>query len=144
MHRVRHGDGLIKLVLPRDLRDRIIADARHTPTLEICGLLAGRGTRCTAAYPVRNISPEPATAFYMDPQEQIDAMGMMQASGEEMLGIYHSHPRTDAWPSARDIAGAAYPGVACVIISLKDSAAIEVAAFDLAAGELTPIPLEIA
>lgn len=132
-----------KLVLPQDLHDRIVADATRTPTVEICGLLGGRGTRCTAAYPVRNVSPEPEIAFYMDPQGQIDAMRAMQASGEEMIGIYHSHPRTEAQPSARDIAGAAYPGVAFVIISMQDPAAIDIAAFDFADGAFTPIPLEI-
>lgn len=132
-----------KLVLPRDLRDRIVADAERTPAVEICGLLAGRGTRCTAAYPVLNVSPDPEIAFYMDPQGQIDAMGSMQASGEEMLGIYHSHPRTEARPSARDIAGAAYPGVAYVIISLCDPAKAAIAAFNFADGAFAPIPLEI-
>ncbi len=134
---------MIKLLVPRDLRDRIVADAERTPSVEICGLLAGRDARCTAAYPVRNVSPQPATAFYMDPQEQINAMTAMEASGEEMLGIYHSHPRTEAWPSERDIAGATYPGVACVIISLKNSPGIELAAFAIADGECAPIALEI-
>lgn len=131
-----------KLVLPHDLRDRIVADAQRTPTVEICGLLAGHDARCTAAYPVRNVSPDPDISFYMDPQGQIDAMGAMQASGEAMLGIYHSHPRTEARPSARDIAGAAYPGVAYVIVSLKDPAQVDIAAFDFAGGAFTPIPLE--
>lgn len=131
------------LHLPRDLRDRIVADAERTPGVEICGLLAGRDKHCTAAYPVRNIAPEPATAFCMDPREQISAMGVMQACGEEMLGIYHSHPRTGAWPSPRDIAGAAYPGVACVIISLKNSPASELAAFDITNGACAAIALEI-
>lgn len=132
-----------KLLLPRDLRDRIVADAERTPTVEICGLLAGHNNRCTAAYPVPNVSPDPEIAFYMDPQGQIDAMGMMQTSGEEMLGIYHTHPRTEAWPSDRDIAGAAYPGVAYVIISLRDPAQVAIAAFNFADGAFAPIPLEI-
>ena len=132
-----------KLILPHGLRERIIADAQRTPTIEICGLLAGRNTRCTAAYPVRNVSPDAEIAFYMDPQGQIDAMGAIQASGEEMLGIYHSHPRTEARPSARDLAGAAYPGVAYVIISVRDPAQAEIAAFNFADGAFAPLPLEI-
>lgn len=143
MRRVWRNRRLNKLRLPRDLRDRIAADAERTPNVEICGLLAGRGARCTAAYPVRNVSPQAATAFFMDPQEQLNAMAAIEASGEEILGIYHSHPRTDAWPSERDIAGAAYPGVACVIISLKNSPGTELAAFAIANGECVPIALEI-
>jgi len=129
------------LTLPRDLYDRIVADARHTPDVEICGLLAGRGSYCTAAYPVLNVSPTPAVAFYMDPQSQIDALLAMDTDGETLLGIYHSHPRTPALPSARDAAGAAYPGVAYLIISLEEPARIDVAAFTFEAGEFAPMQL---
>jgi len=134
---------LKSLVVPRDLYEHIIEDARRTPDVEICGLLGGRGSVCSAAYPVMNVSPDPATAFYMDPQTQINAMNAMRGSGETMLGIYHSHPRTEAKPSPRDVAGAAYPGVAYVIISLMNPDSAAVAAFDFVDGDFAPMRLSV-
>jgi len=132
-----------RLVLPEALYERIVDDARGSPEREICGLLAGSGDTCTAAYPVKNVSPTPECAFYMDPQSQIDAMGAMDRCGETMLGIYHSHPRTEARPSARDIAGAAYPGVAYLIISLKHDTGPRIAAFDFVDGRFESLNLAI-
>jgi proteasome lid subunit RPN8/RPN11 len=134
---------LKRIDLPAALYDRLVDDARASPEDEICGLLAGNGEACSAVYPVKNISPTPRIAFYMDPQSQIDAMFAMRRSGAAMLGIYHSHPTTPAVPSARDIAGAAYPGVAYLIISLTDRARPEVAAFVFDDSEFKPIPLAI-
>jgi proteasome lid subunit RPN8/RPN11 len=133
----------VRLTLPEALYDRLVDDARASPEDEICGLLAGAGEVCSAVYPVKNISPTPQITFYMDPQSQIDAMFAMRRSGEAMLGIYHSHPSTPALPSARDVAGAAYPGVAYLIISLVDLERPEVAAFVFDNGEFEPITLAI-
>ena len=119
------------LKLPRDLRRQIVADALASPAQEICGLLAGENGLCRAAYPIKNVSPTPESAFFMDPQAQIDAMNAMRRAKETMLGIYHSHPRSAPIPSERDIAGAAYPGVACIIISLADERGPQIAAFEL-------------
>ena len=129
--------------LPTAIYDRLVDDARVSPEYEICGLLAGVGESCSALYPVKNISPTPRITFYMDPQEQIGAMYAMRRSGETMIGIYHSHPTTPAVPSARDIAAAAYPGVAYLIISLHRQAQPEVAAYVFYDGEFAPITLEI-
>lgn len=79
----------------------------------------------------------------MDPHTQIAAMAAMRECGETMLGIYHSHPTTPAEPSPRDLAEAAYPGAAYVIISLCDEASPEVAAFAFARGAFAPMCLVV-
>lgn len=79
----------------------------------------------------------------MDPHDQIKAMSAMRSSAETMLGIYHSHPTTAARPSPRDLAGAAYPGVAYVIISLASRENPEMAAFLFIGGGFDPLSLVI-
>lgn len=140
---VRHRVGLTKIGLPLALYERLIEDARASAEFEVCGLIAGRADKCSAVYPIKNVSPTPRTVFFMDPREQVAAMNMMQQCGETMLGIYHSHPTTPALPSARDIAGAAYPGIAYLIISLLDVSQPEMAAFVLIDGAFEPITLTV-
>jgi proteasome lid subunit RPN8/RPN11 len=76
----------------------------------------------------------------MDPRSQIAAITAMRTVGETMLGIYHSHPHTAARPSARDLTGAAYDGIAYVTISLCDP---EVAAFMFERGGFKPMRLSL-
>lgn len=52
------------------------------------------------------------------PEAQLQAMREMAAMDLDLLGTYHSHPRTPAIPSLRDTNLAAYPNLAHVILSL--------------------------
>ena len=80
--------------------------ARTAPE-EACGLVAGRGGKSSGVFPITNVLHSP-TAYRMAPDEQVRAMLAMEARGEELLAIYHSHPGGQAWPSPRDLAEAAY------------------------------------
>jgi len=54
----------------------------------------------------------------MDEAQKIDAMRKIREAGEEMFGIYHSHPSSEAVPSVTDIKEAAYPDAVyfCLIV----------------------------
>ena len=119
-----------KLNVPDDLHRQLLRLAQATSEVEVCGFLAGCATQCRTIYPIRNISPTPEHAYYMDPHSQYQAMLDMRRSRETMLAIYHSHPHTQAIPSPRDLAEAAYPGVAYVIISLLGAGDIAAFAYD--------------
>ncbi len=80
--------------------------ARAAPE-EACGLVAGRGGKSTAVFPITNVLHSP-TAYRMAPDEQVRALFAMEARGEELLAIYHSHPGGLPTPSRRDLAEAAY------------------------------------
>lgn len=103
------------LILPAALAAAIRAHAAELPALEVCGLLGARAGRLCSSYRVCNVAATPARAFLMDPAGQIAAMKTMRALGEELAGIYHSHPATAPEPSPTDAALAAYPGVAYLI-----------------------------
>jgi proteasome lid subunit RPN8/RPN11 len=134
---------LSQFFIPRDLYRRLFDEASASPEREICGLVGGSGEFAKSLYPVANISPTPATAFYMEPQGQIGAMRTMRDYSEDLVGIYHSHPTTRARPSPADREQAAYPGVAYLIISIADPEAPEVAAFVFDGEDFQDIALSV-
>jgi [CysO sulfur-carrier protein]-S-L-cysteine hydrolase len=107
-----------KVCLPDQVNRQILAHALSTPAVEVCGLLGGYENRAVSVYPVKNIARDQSRRFLMDPEQQINAMRMMHERGELFWGIYHSHPKTDAQPSATDLEMAAYPDVYYFVVSL--------------------------
>ena len=67
----------------------------------------------------------------------------MEHKGESLLGIYHSHPHGAAAPSETDIAQAAYPEAAQVIVSLLDWSRPQFRAYLIQDTQAHEIPLEI-
>jgi proteasome lid subunit RPN8/RPN11 len=58
----------------------------------------------------RNVHPEPATRFEIDPESLIRAHRAARAGGAQVVGYFHSHPRGAAAPSATDRALSAGDG----------------------------------
>lgn len=85
---------------------------------EICGLLSGPSTQITQVIPIRNIAANPQQRFEMDPEEFVRAMVSLERSGQRLLGIYHSHPKSAPIPSLTDVRYAAYPDTPYIIIGL--------------------------
>lgn len=106
--------------LPKDAAREIAAHARAGSPREVCGWLAGSDGEVSRVVRVPNAARDPLTHFMMDPQAQISAMREIRESGLEIVGTYHSHPRTPATPSARDLQLAAYPELAHLIVSLAN------------------------
>jgi proteasome lid subunit RPN8/RPN11 len=84
--------------------------------------------RCT------NVHPMPTTRYVIDPREQLKAFRSIDAAGEELLGIYHSHPVSQPYPSPTDRAEAHYPDAVYVLVSVR-TAKPEVAGFRIGADE---------
>lgn len=108
-----------RVTLPSQLVEQMLAQARASPQAEICGLLAARNGHPGRCIAIRNVAPQPRCSFSMDPKQQIDAMRSMRERGEELYGIYHSHPQGPAEPSATDLDQAAYPEALHFIVSLN-------------------------
>lgn len=123
--------------------DRIIAQARAEAPNECCGMLAGRGEVVEAVFPGRNKDQSPKT-YLMDPEDQLRAFRAIDERGWELVGIYHSHPHTEAVPSRTDTERALdqtgtplYPDARYMIVSLRDTAHPQVRAFRIADGRFT-------
>ncbi len=117
--------------LTREQLDRILKQARAEAPNECCGLLLGRGEVVEEVFPGHNLDQSPRT-YLMDPQDQLRAERKMNERGWELLGIYHSHPHSKAYPSETDKAKALYSDARYVIISLADSEQPQIRAFWIA------------
>jgi proteasome lid subunit RPN8/RPN11 len=106
----------------REALDVIVAHARAEAPAECCGMLIGRDTSIDEAARAKNIAQSP-TRFLIDPKDHIHVRRAARSRGLDVLGFYHSHPHSPAWPSATDIAEAAYPDAVHLIVSLDGSAA---------------------
>lgn len=118
-----------RVKLPRTVVNALLTEAQHSPAKEVCGLISSRNGEPFHVYPVRNASGTPETLFAMDASAQIDAMRRMREQGEELFGIYHSHPHSPAIPSREDIQQAAYPDALYLIISLNTKGVLELRGF---------------
>jgi [CysO sulfur-carrier protein]-S-L-cysteine hydrolase len=94
---------------------------------EACGLLIGPVTNgepsgvITEVRPCRNEDAS-ALTYRIDGRDQIAAMRAAEERGEAIVGCWHSHTHTDAYPSATDVAQAAwYPEWVYVLVSLRDA-----------------------
>jgi len=96
---------------------------------EACGLLvgpmvAGEPTGVVSeARPARNADAS-ARTYTVDPKDLLAAMRAAEARGEEIVGVWHSHTHTDAYPSPTDVRQAVDAAWLYVIVSLRDQAPV--------------------
>jgi proteasome lid subunit RPN8/RPN11 len=100
------------------VRQTMVAHARVEAPGECCGLLVGVGRRVEFAIPLSNTDSSPETGFRVDPAEHIAVRRILRrvVPTRAIVGVYHSHPRGPATPSARDIAECHYPDWIFVIV----------------------------
>jgi len=108
---------------------------------EGCGLLvgdpaSGRVLRCI---PVRNMARS-ARHYVVDPQDHLRADRAAEEEGLEIVGVFHSHTHTDAYPSATDVAQAPDPSWHYVVVSLRTEVA-SMRSFQLAGGVVSEEPI---
>ena len=143
----------------------IIEHCQEEYPKEACGILAGRlgqqikdtgrAEECESAgtqeqegeaskvLKMVNTSESPEVCYFMDPTEQLKVFKEMRHSGIEMIGIYHSHAGSPAYPSQRDCEMAFYPEAAYVIVSLQDFDSPVVRAFKIAEGQIEEVGIRV-
>ena len=89
---------------------------------EGCGLVGGDPASGTVArcYPTRNVAAS-AKLYEVDPKQHLRADRDAEANGMVIMGVFHSHTHTDAYPSPTDVAQAPDPDWHYVLVSLRDS-----------------------
>jgi proteasome lid subunit RPN8/RPN11 len=119
--------------IAQDVIHLVVAHAREAAPFECCGLLIGHGDDIVSAVRTRNIAEQPERRFLIDPADHICGRREARVRGLDVVGFYHSHPRSPAEPSPTDRADAAYPDHLHAIVSLAGDAP-EVRIFRLEAG----------
>jgi len=124
----------------------MVAHARAEQPAECCGVLIGADGRIDHALPARNLAgaadgANPATRYLIDPHDHIAARREARQRGLTVVGFYHSHPSSRAWPSPTDIAEANYAEALYVIVSLARDPA-DVRGFRIEEGRVVEVTLE--
>jgi proteasome lid subunit RPN8/RPN11 len=108
------------VVIPAQIHQAIVAHAYWCHPEEACGLLAGdAGGNLRMAYPLTNLLASP-TNYTIDPAEHVKALRHADRQGWELVGVFHSHPHTRAYPSPTDVRLAVEPDWLYVVVGLED------------------------
>ena len=124
----------MRLYVDAGLLEQLTAHFRNCLPDEGCGFLIGRKDTATRFLPSPNTLGS-SSAFEVDPRFLFDLFRQLRASGEDLVGICHSHPAGPARPSARDVASAHYPDSFYLIVSLA-SAVPEIRVWRIIDGEV--------
>ena len=115
---------------------------------EACGLLVGplspngiSSGVITEARPCRNADAS-ARTYTVEPRDMLAAVRAADARGDEIVGVWHSHTHTDAYPSPTDVRQAVDPSWWYVIVSLRDEAPV-LRAYRIADGVITESAVEL-
>ena len=101
--------------------DEILSHARRETPGECCGLIGGNSADTETIYPLRNAAADPLVTYEAAPEDLFAAQRAMRDRGEQLVAIYHSHPRSkDPEPSATDVRLAYYPSAVYFIVGLGD------------------------
>ena len=129
----------------RSQLDQIISHARDAAPRECCGLVGGSDARTQTVYPMRNVAADPLVTYEASPEDLFAAQRAMRERAEELLAIYHSHPRSaNPQPSETDVRLAYYPSAVYLIVGLgAEPPNIGVFRISESAGSWEPVEYEI-
>ena len=125
----------------RAIKRALVAQARREQPRECCGLLVGRRRAVAFAVATRNVDPAP-DRFRVDDAAHIELRRVLRAfrPGLEVVGVYHSHPRSGARLSASDVGEAYYPNWIHLVVGLSGRRA-ELRAFEVRRGAAQALPI---
>ena len=128
--------------ISRRLLDEVIAHARADAPNECCGLIAARDGEAVAVHRATNAAASPLR-YEIDGMEQYRIQTAIEDAGLDLGAIYHSHTRTEPYPSQTDINLAFYPEALYVIVGLAGAEQADVRAWRIVDGSVTPAELEV-
>ncbi|KAF0248796.1 MAG: metal-dependent protease of the PAD1/JAB1 superfamily [bacterium] len=97
----------------------MILHAKNSVPEECCAFLGGEKDTFTSYYPLKNCAEDRQKFFVVAPLEIFQTLQQMGKTRQGLLGIYHSHPKSIAYPSTTDIELALYPKAVYFILSLQ-------------------------
>lgn len=132
--------------------EQMVAHVRAEAPNEGCGMLGGRDGTVLAVFPARNAAASPIR-FTIHPEDLLQIVRTVEYERAwQIVGIFHSHVASRAYPSATDVAEAEfdmgngelaerYPGAVHVVISLANSERPDVRGYTIRQGEIAEAPL---
>ncbi len=134
------------LRIPRRLADEIFAHCEEGRPNEACGMVALEGLEVVKIFKMTNASASPLR-YSLEPREQLAVENTLSKEGWEGAP-FHSHTRTEAYPSPTDVR-LAVGDIPYVIVSLAEGTK-GIRAFHIVkenweddTGEIEEVPVEI-
>ena len=128
--------------IPRDLYEQIIEHAREEAPNECCGMVATSNGRAVRVYQATNAAASPLR-YEIEGAEQYRIQMEIEDAGYELGAIYHSHTRTEPYPSQTDINLAFYPDSLYLIVGLANAAEPLLRAFSIRDGQVSEAELDV-
>ncbi|MCA1605359.1 MAG: M67 family metallopeptidase, partial [Acidobacteria bacterium] len=93
------------ITLQSSQREQVFSSAREADPEECCGLIGGTADgKAQSIYPLRNVAADKVISYEAAPEDLFASQRQMRERGEELLAIYHSHPRSaEPSPSETDV-----------------------------------------
>jgi proteasome lid subunit RPN8/RPN11 len=128
--------------ISQELIDELITHSREDMPNECCGMVGGRDGEARTVYRATNAEASPLR-YSIDAREQFRLMRTIEEAGEELVGIYHSHTKSPAYPSQTDVNLAGWPDAVYLIASLADPGMPEVRGFWIRDGGIEEAELDV-
>jgi proteasome lid subunit RPN8/RPN11 len=127
--------------IARDLYDEMVAHAQADAPNECCGMIASRDGLAVKVYRAENAAASPLR-YEIDGAEQYRIQMEIDEAELDLGAIYHSHTRSEPYPSQTDINLAFYPDALYIIVGLASGAA-DVRAFAIRDGQVSEAELVV-
>jgi proteasome lid subunit RPN8/RPN11 len=107
------------LTLSAAQRDAVIATCIRALPNEGCGLLLGSADGAVHEVVASTNTADSAKIYEIDPRVMLQASRRADELGIEIIGVFHSHTHSDAYPSPTDVAQAPDPAWHYVLVSFR-------------------------
>ena len=133
--------------LEKQFAEEMIGHALQEDPNECCGLLAGQDGKVAKIFPATNAARSPFR-YVIDSKELLRLFNLIEWGDHpwQVIGNYHSHTHSEAYPSPTDVREAHLgPEATYLLISLRNPQKPEIRAFhiDESSGTISEEPLEI-
>jgi len=131
--------------MARALLGELIAHAVQEAPNECCGMVAvepGVPVRAARVHRAVNTAASPLR-FEVDGRELLHTIEQIEEDGCELGAIYHSHTRSEPYPSQTDINFAAnWPGVEWIIVGLANGQEPQARSYLIDGGEIEEVGIQ--
>jgi proteasome lid subunit RPN8/RPN11 len=129
--------------IARALLDEIVAHAVRDAPDECCGVVAATDGAATAVRATENLAASPFR-FEVDGPELFRLLEEFEDAGGELGAIYHSHTRSEPYPSQTDVNfSGGWPGVEWIIVGVSKGAEPVVRSYLIGDGVIEEVELEV-
>jgi proteasome lid subunit RPN8/RPN11 len=134
----------------RETLDAIAVHARDESPRECCGLLIGTDVEAIEAVAAANVAAEPHRHYQVSPVDHFALIKRCRdaaapgVAAVNVIGAYHSHPRSAPVPSPTDLAEAFGEFLYIIAGRVDGAARFEFRAYRLLTGRFEDVPLTVA